>query len=199
MFSALKRTFGINRTLAARLAGLATRIAAKIVAYTYAFHVNRLPGRPQGRMKDLRAWKPRDAHLAGKRYVPAKARMSDLPAGRARSAIPAGGLYTLAALTVRRTHLLALAVLVTAFVSLYPYLGAMEMCHFGECPYAAQSSTQSSTTSTGLAGLCLSAVLAASSAGILAFAMLRGRRLFDERSRPAQFFLSPDPPPPQFS
>jgi hypothetical protein len=134
--------------------------------------------------------------LAGRRYVPAKAKTSNLLAGRARSAAPAGRLYTLAALTVRRTYLLAFGILVTAFVSLYPYLGAMEMCHFGECPYAAQSSTQSSTTSTGL---CLSAVLAATPAGILAFAMLRGRRLFDERSRPAQFFLSPDPPPPQFS
>jgi hypothetical protein len=107
-------------------------------------------------------------------------------------------LYILAALTVWRTHLLAFGILVTAFVSLYPYLRAMEMCHFGECPYAAQSSTQSSTAFTGLAGLCLSAVLAASFAGVLTFAMLRGRRLFDEYSRPVQFFLSPDPPPPQF-
>ena len=99
---------------------------------------------------------------------------------------------------MRRTYLLSLTILVTAFVTLYPYLGAMEMCHSGECPYATQSSTQSSTAFTGLAGLCLSAVLAVSS-GILAFAMLRERRLLDERSRPAQFFLSPDPPPPQFS
>ncbi len=131
--------------------------------------------------------------------MPTKAETSNLPAGRARSAAHAGRLYTPVALTVRRTHLLALAILVTAFVSLYPYLGAMEMCHFGECPYAAQSSPQSSTAFTGLAGLCLSAVLAASSAGIFAFAMLRGRRLFDEYSRPTQFFLSPDPPPPQSS
>lgn len=52
-FSALKRTFGIERTLAKTLVGLVTRIAAKITAYTYAFVVNRLLGRPQGRMKDL--------------------------------------------------------------------------------------------------------------------------------------------------
>jgi len=32
---------------------LATRIVAKICAYTYAFYVNRLLGRAQGRMKDL--------------------------------------------------------------------------------------------------------------------------------------------------
>ncbi len=100
---------------------------------------------------------------------------------------------------MRRTYLLSLAILVTLFVSLYPYLGEMEMCLSGECPYAAQTSTQSSMGSAGLAGLCLGAVLAASSAGVLAFATLRGRRLLDERSRPAQFYLAPDLPPPQLS
>ncbi len=52
-FSSLKRVFGIDRTLAKTLVGLATRIVAKIAAYTYAFYVNRLLGRPQGRMKEL--------------------------------------------------------------------------------------------------------------------------------------------------
>ena len=52
-FSALKRVFGIERTLAKTLIGLATRIVAKITAYTYAFYVNRLLGRPQGQMKAL--------------------------------------------------------------------------------------------------------------------------------------------------
>jgi len=52
-FSSLKRVFGIDRTLATTLIGLATRVVAKIVAYTYAFYVNRLLGRPQGRMKEL--------------------------------------------------------------------------------------------------------------------------------------------------
>ncbi len=52
-FSALKRTFGIERTLAKTLVGLATRIVAKISAYTYAFFVNRLLDRPQGRIKEL--------------------------------------------------------------------------------------------------------------------------------------------------
>lgn len=103
----------------------------------------------------------------------------------------------MAAVTVRRTYLLSLAVLMTFFVALYPYLGGM--CHSGECPYAAQTSAQSSGSSTGLAGLCLGAVLAASSAGLLGFATIRGLRRFDERSRPARFYLSPDPPPPQFS
>jgi hypothetical protein len=39
--------------LATTLVGLATRIAAKIAAYTYAFLVNRHLDRPQGRIKEL--------------------------------------------------------------------------------------------------------------------------------------------------
>ena len=52
-FSALKRAFGLDGTLAKTLAGLATRIAAKVCAYTYAFYVNRLLGLPQGKIKEL--------------------------------------------------------------------------------------------------------------------------------------------------
>lgn len=52
-FASLKRVFGLGETLAKTLVGLATRIAAKITAYTYAFLVNRLLGRPQGRIKEL--------------------------------------------------------------------------------------------------------------------------------------------------
>jgi hypothetical protein len=52
-FASLKRVFGLGETLAKTLVGLATRIAAKIAAYTYAFLVNRRLGRPQGRIKDL--------------------------------------------------------------------------------------------------------------------------------------------------
>jgi hypothetical protein len=52
-FSSLKRTFGLGETLATTLVGLVTRIAAKMTAYTYAFLVNRVLGRPQGRIKDL--------------------------------------------------------------------------------------------------------------------------------------------------
>ncbi len=51
--ASLKRVFGIGETLATTLVGLATRIATKICAYTYAFYVNRLFGRPQGQIKDL--------------------------------------------------------------------------------------------------------------------------------------------------
>ena len=51
--SSLKRVFGLGETLATTLVGLATRIAAKMTAYTYAFLVNRVMGRPQGKIKDL--------------------------------------------------------------------------------------------------------------------------------------------------
>src|SRR5215210_1743959 len=51
--SSLKRVFGLGQTLATTLVGLATRIAAKIAAYTYAFLVNRRLDRPQGRVKEL--------------------------------------------------------------------------------------------------------------------------------------------------
>jgi hypothetical protein len=52
-FAALKRVFGMDRTLAKTLVGLATRIAAKVAAYTYGCYINRLLGRPQGRIRDL--------------------------------------------------------------------------------------------------------------------------------------------------
>jgi hypothetical protein len=52
-FASLKREFRLGETLATTLVGLVTRIAAKICAYTYAFYVNRLFGRPQGRIKEL--------------------------------------------------------------------------------------------------------------------------------------------------
>ena len=52
-FASLKREFRLGETLATTLVGLATRIAAKIAAYTYGFYVNRIMGRPQGRIKEL--------------------------------------------------------------------------------------------------------------------------------------------------
>jgi hypothetical protein len=51
--SSLKRVFGLSETLATTLVGLATRIAAKIAAYTYAFVVNRMLRRTQGHIKEL--------------------------------------------------------------------------------------------------------------------------------------------------
>ena len=52
-FAILKSVFGMDGTLAKTLVGLATRIAAKVAAYTYGCYVNRLMGRPQGRIKEL--------------------------------------------------------------------------------------------------------------------------------------------------
>jgi Transposase DDE domain len=49
----LKREFRLGETLARTLVGLASRIAAKVRAYTYGFLVNRLLGRPQGHIKEL--------------------------------------------------------------------------------------------------------------------------------------------------
>jgi hypothetical protein len=51
--STLKRVLGLGETLATSIIGLATRIAAKITAYTYAFLVNRMLSRPQGKIKEL--------------------------------------------------------------------------------------------------------------------------------------------------
>lgn len=52
-FSSLKRVFGLGQTLATTIVGLAIRIAAKITAYTYGFLINRMLGRPQGKIKEL--------------------------------------------------------------------------------------------------------------------------------------------------
>ena len=52
-FATLKGAFGMGETLATTLVGLATRIAAKVCAYTYGLYVNRLLGRAQGRLKEL--------------------------------------------------------------------------------------------------------------------------------------------------
>ena len=51
--ASLKRVFGLGETLATTLVGFATRIAAKMKAYTYAFLINRMLGRPQGKIKEL--------------------------------------------------------------------------------------------------------------------------------------------------
>jgi hypothetical protein len=96
-------------------------------------------------------------------------------------------------LTVRRTYLGAIAVFVAAFVALYPYLGAMDTCDPGECPYATFTSE---TAAASLASACVSAVLSVLPA-FFAFALFRGRRSPTPDSRPSQVYLSPDPPPPR--
>jgi hypothetical protein len=103
-------------------------------------------------------------------------------------------LYNAPTLNLRRAHLIVLAVLVAAFVALYPSLGVAEMCNPGECPYATHSSQ---TTSAGFSALCLGAVLSAIPA-VLTFVASRGRRSIVADPLPTQLHSSPDPPPPRF-
>ncbi len=95
-----------------------------------------------------------------------------------------------------RTYMVALAVIVTTFVALYPYLTGMDSCGTGECPYAMQSSHGASV---GVAAACVTAVLAASfTAAFVSFAF-RGRSIMSVEDQPSQLYLSPDPPPPRRS
>ena len=52
-FAGLKGVFGLGWTLAKTLTGIVMRIVAKIAAYTLGFYVNRMFGRPQGKIKEL--------------------------------------------------------------------------------------------------------------------------------------------------
>lgn len=45
--------FTLGDTVTAALVGLAIRIAAKVTAYTCGLYVNRVLGRPQGRIEEL--------------------------------------------------------------------------------------------------------------------------------------------------
>jgi hypothetical protein len=74
--SSLKRVFGVGETLATTLVGLATRIAAKMTAYTHAFLVNRVLGRPQGKSR-ISGHKPDNTHL-----VCAECRLWKPPSGK---------------------------------------------------------------------------------------------------------------------
>lgn len=52
-FASLKATFALGWTLATTLTGIVMRIGAKITAYTFGFYINRMFGRPQGKIKEL--------------------------------------------------------------------------------------------------------------------------------------------------
>jgi hypothetical protein len=95
-------------------------------------------------------------------------------------------------LTARRTYLLALAMLVAAFVALYPYLDAVQMCDSGECPMAAHSASGGFSA----AGCFIVAVVLASAPAMRALSTLQLRGAASEQ-RPLQVFSSPDPPPPR--
>jgi hypothetical protein len=52
-FASLKGAFGLGGTLATTLTGIEMRVVAKIAAYTFGFYINRMLGRPQGKIKEL--------------------------------------------------------------------------------------------------------------------------------------------------
>lgn len=52
-FATLKGVFGLGWTLATTLTGIVMRIVAKLAAYTFGFYINRMLGRPQGKIKEL--------------------------------------------------------------------------------------------------------------------------------------------------
>jgi hypothetical protein len=89
--------------------------------------------------------------------------------------------------------LVALAVLVAAFLVLHPYLDEAGLCGLGGCPEASQSSHGGHA---GFSNTCLVAVLATFPAA-LAFASFFGRRRAADHPRPIEAYLSPDPPPPR--
>ncbi len=95
-----------------------------------------------------------------------------------------------------RTYMVALAVIVTTFVALYPYLTGMDSCGTGECPYAVQSSHGASV---GFGAACVTALLAAFFMAAFASFAFRGRYIMPVEAPPSQLYLSPDPPPPRLS
>lgn len=52
-FANLKGAFGLGWTLAKTLTGIVMRIVAKLSAYTFGLYINRMLGRPQGKIKEL--------------------------------------------------------------------------------------------------------------------------------------------------
>jgi hypothetical protein len=92
---------------------------------------------------------------------------------------------------MRRTYLFALAVLVAAFVALYPYWGAVGMCDLGDCPPMVHSA------SGGFSAACcliVAALAAAPTMRAVSKLLVRGAA---PELRPVQVFSSPDPPPPR--
>ncbi len=94
-----------------------------------------------------------------------------------------------------RAHLVALVVLVAAFVALHPYLDEAGLCGLGGCPEASQFSH---TAHTSFSTACLVAVLVVASTA-LAFTSLFGRRRTTNHPLLTEAYLSPDPPPPRVS
>ena len=93
--------------------------------------------------------------------------------------------------TGRRRLVLALALLVLAFAALYPYMEATGSCGEPGCPeFSHAHAPAPPELPPGALVAVLAAVPAASLAGRLRFRPVSDRR-------PAEFYLSPDPEPPQ--
>lgn len=94
----------------------------------------------------------------------------------------------------RSTHPTALAVLlavlVAAFVVLYPLLD----CGPEGCPEVSQSSH---AAHAGLSTACLAAVLVGSGVAAPIFLPFLGRRRITNPRRPVETYLSPEAPPPR--
>lgn len=95
---------------------------------------------------------------------------------------------------MRRTTLLALAILVAAFVTLYPALDSAGMCDSGECPQIVNSA------SGGFSGTCVPALASLAAAPVVgaAAAGLRLREATTVQS-PSQIYYAPESPPPRLS
>jgi hypothetical protein len=99
--------------------------------------------------------------------------------------------YTLAVMSyLRCTCLVAIAVLVAAFVALYPLLD----CGPGGCPEVSQTSH---AAHAGLSTACLAAVLVGLSVAAPIFFPSLGRRRIANPRRPIETYLSPEAPPPR--
>jgi hypothetical protein len=92
--------------------------------------------------------------------------------------------------SLRHTHLAVLALLIAAFVTLYPLMD----CGLGGCPEAWQSTH---AAHSGLSSSCLVAVLIASLAPLASTSFFGRRRAADD-PRLGEACLSPDPPPTGF-
>ncbi len=95
----------------------------------------------------------------------------------------------------RAYAVMVLVILVIAFASFHPYFDAADLCGLGGCQEVSQSSHAAHAS---FSTTCLVAVLAASPVA-LAFAFFFGRRRAADHSRPAEAYLSLDPPPPRLS
>ena len=95
--------------------------------------------------------------------------------------------------SVRRA-LVALVVVVGAFLASHPYLEEAGLCGHGGCPDASPSSHVSHV---GPSGACLAAVLVAAAVAGPAFFAALGLGGAASQRRPSETYLPPEPPPPQ--